>query len=201
MTPASKVLVLDAMGVIYEVGDDVADLLVPFVLANGSDCTVSEIEAGYIEASLGQIGADELWKRVGVSPAREDEYLAQLSLTDGLREFLSAAHTRFQRVVCLSNDVSRWSRKLRRIHRLESHINGWFISGDLGLRKPDPRIYDRMINELAVAPGEILFVDDRVKNLASAAAVGIQTVHYNYSDNGDSGGHPSIARLAAILEQ
>ncbi len=47
----------------------------------------------------------------------------------------------------------------------------------------------------------ILFVDDRVKNLASAAAVGIQTVHYNYSDNGDSGGHPSIARLAAILEQ
>ena len=126
VTPAPKVLVLDAMGVVYQVGDDVADLLAPFILENGGSPTTGEIESAYMEASLGRINANEFWNRVGILPEREDGYLTRVLLTDGLREFLSAAPANFQRVVCLSNDVSQWSRKLRRMHQLETHIDGWF---------------------------------------------------------------------------
>ena len=50
-------LILDAMGVLYEAGDDVAELLVPFVGRHGrADLSAEAIDRDYVEASLGQDG-------------------------------------------------------------------------------------------------------------------------------------------------
>src|SRR5690349_6737895 len=125
-----QVLVLDAMGVIYSVGDDVADLLVPFILEHDGNQNREAIEAAYREASLGKIDADKFWQRVNVPPRLEDEYLLKFELSDGLIEMLESARSRFSQVACLSNDVSRWSRKLRQRFQLEPFFSSWFISGD-----------------------------------------------------------------------
>ena len=194
-----RVLVLDAMGVIYKVGDDVADLLVPFIREKNGIQNAADIEAAYLLASLGQIEADEFWQRVRTSPQLEDEYLTRLTLSSGLHELLQAATAQFERVVCLSNDVPRWSRKLRQRFELESHIDGWYISGDLGIRKPDVRIYQRMLADLGVAPAQALFVDDRLKNLAPAAELGIQTVYYDPGRVGNHNGHRAVAALIEVL--
>ena len=45
------VLVVDAMGVLYESADDVAELLVPFVNENGGESDPGAIERQYLEAS------------------------------------------------------------------------------------------------------------------------------------------------------
>ena len=50
-----------------------------------------------------------------------------------------------------------------------------FISGHMGVMKPDPAIYDRLERETGVAPGALLFADDRPDNIAAAAARGWQT--------------------------
>jgi putative hydrolase of the HAD superfamily len=49
-------------------------------------------------------------------------------------------------------------------------------SCDLGLVKPDEAIYDRLIEELAVAPARILFVDDIGANVEGAKRAGLQAV-------------------------
>ena len=61
----ADILILDAMGVLYEAGDDVAELLVPFVGKHGrSDLSAEAIDRDYVEASLGRMGPDAFWRRM-----------------------------------------------------------------------------------------------------------------------------------------
>jgi len=49
-------------------------------------------------------------------------------------------------------------------------------SGVVGLRKPDPRIYELACRELGVAPAEAAFLDDIGFNLKAARALGMTTL-------------------------
>lgn len=175
-TQLLKVLVLDAMGVIYSVGDDVRDLLCPFVGEKGGTKDISKIGRLYHSASLGNISAPDFWEAVGLAPRLEDEYLQRHKLTDGLIDFLEAVNSRGCEVWCLSNDVSEWSRKLRVRFGLDKYFRGFIISGDVGVRKPELAIFDRLIGQLAVSPRDAAFVDDQRKNLDSAAELGFNTI-------------------------
>ena len=62
------VLVLDAMGVIYEAADDVAELLEPFIVQNGGTRKSETVQELYTAASLGKIDAKEFWRGVSVDP-------------------------------------------------------------------------------------------------------------------------------------
>lgn len=52
-----------------------------------------------------------------------------------------------------------------------------FFSYDLGLWKPDPAIYQAVLDELGLPPEKVLFLDDNPDNVASAREVGIITEH------------------------
>ncbi len=49
-----------------------------------------------------------------------------------------------------------------------------YVSGRLGVTKPDPRIYDLVEADCGIAPGRLLFTDDRAENIAAAEARGWQ---------------------------
>ncbi|KAA9007034.1 HAD family hydrolase [Histidinibacterium aquaticum] len=53
-----------------------------------------------------------------------------------------------------------------------------YISGHMGVIKPDPRIFEMVEEDCGVAPGELLFTDDRPDNIAAAEARGWQTHHF-----------------------
>lgn len=50
------------------------------------------------------------------------------------------------------------------------------ISGIVGLRKPDPRIFTLLLDRLGVPPARTVFVDDARPNVAAATALGMQGV-------------------------
>lgn len=50
-----------------------------------------------------------------------------------------------------------------------------YVSGRLRLIKPDPRIYAAVETDSGLAPGALLFTDDRADNIAAAAARGWPT--------------------------
>jgi HAD superfamily hydrolase (TIGR01509 family) len=168
--------VLDAMGVIYRVGNDNRDLLCPFVQEKGGIGDVSRILALYHEASLGQISSAELWQGVGLGPGIEDEYLHRYELNDGVMDFLEAVGSQGHEVWCLSNDISEWSKKLRTSLGLDKYICGFVISGNVHARKPDQAIFDRLLERMTVDPHDATFVDDQLINLDTAAALGFRTI-------------------------
>ncbi len=195
-----NILVLDAMGVIYSVGDDVGELLCPFILEKGGIKDSSRIDAIYDAAILGDIRSSELWEAVGLEPSMEDEYLKRYQLTDGLMDFLETVKSRGYDLWCLSNDLSEWSKKLRTKFSFGSYFKGFVISGDVGSRKPDPAIYQYLINQVNVKPSDMIFVDDKAKNLETALELGFNTVLYS-PENSDSTSdkHQVVESLKALL--
>ena len=59
-----------------------------------------------------------------------------------------------------------------------------FISGELGLIKPDREIYRQITAELGVEPSAVAFIDDRPANVAGAADFGWQA--HLWVDDADS---------------
>jgi epoxide hydrolase-like predicted phosphatase len=49
-------------------------------------------------------------------------------------------------------------------------------SSDVGVRKPDPRIYEALIDRLELPAEAIAFVDDLPENLPAAKSLGIRTI-------------------------
>jgi epoxide hydrolase-like predicted phosphatase len=52
------------------------------------------------------------------------------------------------------------------------------ISGEVGMRKPEPGIFLRTAEDLGLAPGQCVFVDDLTPNVRGAVAVGMVGVHH-----------------------
>ena len=63
----------------------------------------------------------------------------------------------------------------------ENDFNEHFIkayySQNIGLRKPYPESFLHILNEQNLVPEQTLFIDDTIKNIEGARAVGLQTLH------------------------
>ncbi len=68
-----------------------------------------------------------------------------------------------------------------------------FFSYALGVAKPEPGYFRKILNLLGVSPARVLFIDDHLKNAAAAESVGIAAEVYHV-DQGP--GH-----FAAILQR
>jgi HAD superfamily hydrolase (TIGR01509 family) len=189
-----RILALDAMGVIYAEPNDGANLLYPFIVEKGGCPEVEEILRLYGAASLGRMSSAEFWRGAGLDPALEDEYLKRHKLSKGLIEFLDAISSCGIELWCLSNDVSEWSRKLRETFALGRYFRGFVISGDTGTRKPDPAIYHSLLEQAGCRPCDIVFVDDRLRNIEAAAVLGMGAILFKPAPEELQGHNYAIAR-------
>ncbi len=58
----------------------------------------------------------------------------------------------------------------------ENHFQHAFYSFNTGKRKPDSDIYQWVLNQASIHPGDTLFIDDSVQNVEGAESVGIDSV-------------------------
>lgn len=56
-------------------------------------------------------------------------------------------------------------------------FNGFYLSHEIELRKPNPNIYQFVLDNHQLRPENCLFVDDNAENIASAAKLNIHTWH------------------------
>ncbi|HEV3387832.1 MAG TPA: HAD family phosphatase [Solirubrobacteraceae bacterium] len=68
------------------------------------------------------------------------------------------------------------------------------ISGEVGLRKPHREMYALGAERIGLAPADCVFVDDLGVNLASAAKLGMTTVHHRAADETI----PELERLLGV---
>jgi 2-haloacid dehalogenase len=57
-------------------------------------------------------------------------------------------------------------------------FDGHVISGLEGVAKPDPRIFEILLDRYRLAPGATVFMDDSPRNVEAARALGINAVPY-----------------------
>lgn len=57
-------------------------------------------------------------------------------------------------------------------------FDGVVVSSRIKMVKPEPQIYEYLLNEFQLDAAETIFIDDMPENLAAAAAAGIQTIRF-----------------------
>jgi putative hydrolase of the HAD superfamily len=86
------------------------------------------------------------------------------------------------RTACLSNGVLDIMTRVRS----ERPLGNWFdvvvVSCDVGLTKPDRRIYELCLDRLGIRGHEALFVDDRRANVDGARQAGLQALYFTGED-------------------
>jgi putative hydrolase of the HAD superfamily len=83
------------------------------------------------------------------------------------------------RVAALTNN---WITEDNGTGALRGFFDVFVESIAVGLRKPDPRIYELVCRELAVAPSDAVFLDDIGSNLKTARALGMKTIKVDEPD-------------------
>jgi putative hydrolase of the HAD superfamily len=148
------------------------------------------VEAGQIpqrdyEITIGRLlGVDDhgLLKRAlgGLRPRPEVLGLVQRARSAGVR------------VGVLSNSWGDGEYDPYDGYDLDALFDAVVISGDAGIRKPDPAVYLLMTEQLGTTPRECVFADDTAANLPPAEALGMATVHFTDPDAG-------ITEVSALL--
>ncbi len=107
------------------------------------------------------------------------------AMIDGVRELRRPG----LRIGLLSNSIgSGYDREL-----LEDLFDAWVISSEVGLRKPEPPIYELAAERLGLGPPDCVIVDDLGGNLKPARALGMATVLHR----GDAAA--TLAEVRALL--
>ena len=170
-----KAIILDMYGVIVkQSGED----FTPFVQQTFPQLTRDKIYESWLKSDIGEISSLEVWKELGYTGDLEKierDYLDTIELTDGLLDFLKNAKGKYKLAV-ISNDSSRWSHYLRDKFGLNQYFDVISVSGDLKMKKPDPRIFEYTLAQLGCDASDCIFVDDRENNLVAAEKVGLQTL-------------------------
>lgn len=73
--------------------------------------------------------------------------------------------------------------------QLEDYFTKVFLSQELGDRKPNVSIFQKVADQIGVKPEEIFFVDDSIQHVESALSLGMEAVHLTQ----DITTHPSLS--------
>lgn len=98
---------------------------------------------------------------------------AALELEETMLAAVEAARTAGLKTALLSNS---WGQALYPRQRLDALFDVIVISGEVGLRKPDPAIFTLTTERLGSDPERCVFVDDHPGHLSSARDAGMTTV-------------------------
>lgn len=141
------------------------------------------------EATIGKATIDDIWLYVQKHLNLTAEQLEQLIIDFWKEDFLD--HDLIQVLNDLMNSFTTailsniWT-GARQFFQSNYGIqegltvDKLFLSCEMGLAKPDPKIYMEMATALDVKLGEILFIDDNYDNVFSANALGMKT--HQFSD-------------------
>lgn len=136
------------------------------------------------EAKVGDDGP--FWKVctdiVGIDDAVFfDQFLASFTFDTAVLEYMRELKPQV-RLALLSNNVRRWFDAYREKYALDGVFDPLVTSYEAGVAKPDPAVYEVVLERLDLPPGDCLFVDDSEKNLQAALELGMHVHHYTTLD-------------------
>jgi epoxide hydrolase-like predicted phosphatase len=144
-------------------------------------------------ATVGKITTEQHWESVRLKLGLTEEDFRTVPLEfwggDELDESL-VDYLRSKRPVYKTALLSNAWDDLRGVLEDGYHIADAFdvmvISAEVGVKKPDPRIYQIILERLDVVPDEAVFVDDFIENVESARQQGMYAVLFQDPDEARS---------------
>jgi epoxide hydrolase-like predicted phosphatase len=122
-------------------------------------------------------------------------YFEALHPNAAMLELMRELRDRGLRMAILTNNVREWEELWRSKLPLDEIFELIVDSAWVGMRKPDPRIYQLTVERLGdgLEPADCLFVDDNELNVEAARALGMTAVRFHSNDQ-------AIGEIRAALD-
>ena len=93
-------------------------------------------------------------------------------------QLIRALQARGTPLYCLSNMPAAVYTHLRRRHNFWDAFSGIVISGEVKMMKPEPAVFQHLLDTFALRPEESVFIDDVLANIDSARQMGLHTIWF-----------------------
>ena len=140
------------------------------------------------KASIGAISTDEHWaavtRRLG-RPASEShniraEFFAGDVIDRSLLDFIRSLRPRYKTGI-ISN---AWPdlRNYLIENKFDDAFDALIVSAEVGVMKPEPKIYQIALEQVKAGPNEAVFVDDMASNIEAARALGMHGILFQNTE-------------------
>lgn len=137
------------------------------------------------QATLGEISAADHWQVIAedldLTPEElrsfQDEFWGGDIMDEFLVDFVRGLRPHYTTGL-LSNAWDDLRDALTLQWKMIDAFDHVFISSELGMAKPDPRVYDHVLSELGKEGHEVVFLDDFVENVEAARKAGLHAIHF-----------------------
>lgn len=175
-----KLILFDLGGVVFTNGTKkfVADMGARYnlPLAEITDVIDGDLGTKYRE---GEITRNEFWQQLlsrlnlkQNADELEAEWIGDYALIVGTKDIILRLKDKYK-VMYLSDNVKERADKLNKQFGFMDWFSGGIFSHEVGVRKPDPKIYQYALDKAGCKPEETIFIDDKAVNLEPARAMGI----------------------------
>ena len=153
------------------------------------------------KASMGKIKVKMHWQAVGEAlgipveemPAFLEQYWSADDVNWTLLDFIRDLRLNYK-VGLLSNAWDDLRQTMHDRWGMDSLFDEMIISAEVGIVKPDPRIFHLAAQRLGVSPGEMVFIDDMLINVEAARKEGLTAIQYIDTER-------TLAALQAALNE
>ena len=178
---SKRVLVFDFFGVICS---EVA----PYWLARYfSPAEAVRIKQDLVaQADEGTVSQDQLFRLLGelTGLSKEqvrDEWLQYVKIDKQVVALVESL-AEDVRLALLTNAPAPFVRSILDEHGLPRLFEEVVVSSEEGVAKPDPRIYQVLLDRLGVPAGDAIMIDDNLLNVEGAKAVNMQGIHFSTNE-------------------
>lgn len=140
-------------------------------------------------AALGELSAEQHWSSVAKTlqiaeteiPNFQDQFWGGDRMDSQLVDYIRGLKGHY-RTALLSNAWSDLRAYLEKHWKIANAFDLMVISAEVGLAKPDPRIYQLVLERLQVPAQRAIFLDDVLENVEAARSVGLTGIHFRSAD-------------------
>jgi putative hydrolase of the HAD superfamily len=148
-------------------------------------------EASFLRSLSRQL-TDDLDRPVEL-PGFAERYLSALHPNEPMIDYMRALRGRGYRMAICTNNIREWEHLWRAKLPVDEIFDVVVDSSRVGIRKPDPRIYQITLERLGVSPAAAVFLDDLEVNCQAALELGIAAVWFQDNDQ-------AIAEMESVLD-
>ena len=136
-----------------------------------------------MRAQRGEISVEEHWENLRLAlglaeqelPAVQQAFWGGDRIDAGLLKDIRRLRPQVH-IGLLSNAFSDLRQVITEYWKFSDVFETLVISSEVGIMKPDPRIYHLALERLAVQPAEAVFIDDFPRNVEGSLALGIRSI-------------------------
>lgn len=141
------------------------------------------------KASIGKASTEDIWQSVieqlGLPPEERDDFVRDYWSGDRVDQelvrFIRSLRPVFKTAL-ISNAWPDLREAMEQLWYIADAFDEIVISAEVGIVKPDARIYHLALDRLGVEPEQAIFVDDFPENVTGAKDVGIHAIQFQSTE-------------------